>query len=249
MTRLESIVCWKWKPFPGYRCLFTADHVNVLHGMIARHYPKPHRFILVTDDPAGVDPGIEVIPLWSDFADVPSPHGGKNPSCYRRLKMFGPEAEALFGKRFVSIDLDCVVTGDLAPIFDRPEDFVMWGDTNPQPGSHYNGSLILLTAGARPQVWDRFDPSTSPQLALKSRCWGSDQGWISYVLGKGETRWSKADGVYSYRNDLQKAPSLPTNARLVFFHGEHKPWHERVQQRHGWVRERWVRHQPQAVAC
>lgn len=238
MTPL-SVVCWKWASAPGYRSTFGPETVNVLRSMVARNYSDPHRFICVTDDAEGIDPSVEILPPWDDFRDVPSPHGGKNPSCYRRLRMFHPEIGQHFGKRFVSMDLDTVITGDLRPVLNRPEAFVAWGDTNPRPGSHYNGSLMLMTAGARSQVWERFDPATSPKLSLRAGCWGSDQGWISYVLGKGEAKWSREDGVYSFRNHLQAARHLPDNCKIVFFHGKHDPWASDVQAKYPWVREHY----------
>jgi hypothetical protein len=148
--------------------------------------------------------------------------------------MFSPDIDAVFGERFVSVDLDCVIVGDLTPVWHRPEDFVIWGNTNPR--TLYNGSMMLMTAGARRQVWDRFDPATSPQQAKAAGQHGSDQGWISYCLGPHESTWTQADGVYSYRNDLKKASAaLPPNARIVLWHGAVDPWSHRGQQ-HDWVR-------------
>lgn len=234
-----SVVCWRWKPRPGYRSTYSPDTVNALRAMVERHYPGPHRFICVTDDWAGIDPRVEIIPSWNDYASVPSPHGGKNPSCYRRLRLFHPDAGEWFGARYVSLDLDVVLVDDVSPLWDRPEPIVFWGDTNPQPGSHYNGSMILMSAGARPQVWTDFDPVTSPQKSLAARCWGSDQGWISYRLGPGEAKWTKQDGVYSYRNHVQKRRGrLPSNARIVVFHGAVDPW-SREAQALPWVNEHW----------
>lgn len=238
--RPTTVICWKWAPPTGYRSTFTADAVNVLRSMVARHYPVPHRFVCVTDEADGIDPRVEVVPAWNDFADVPSPHGGRNPSCYRRLRLFDPAIGTVFGPRFVSLDLDVVVTGDLTPLWERDDDLVLWGDTNPQPGSHYNGSMILMTAGARPDVWTAFNPQTSPMQSKSARCFGSDQGWISFQLGKGEAKWSRTDGVYSYRNDI--APHghrLPGEARIVMFHGCHDPWDTYVQTHAPWVREHW----------
>jgi hypothetical protein len=235
-----SVVTWKWPPRKSYRSVYGPEVVNVLRSMVARHYPAPHRFLCVTNDAAGLEPEVEVVPDRADFAALPSPHGPASPSCYRRLRAFAPDAGEIFGLRFVSLDLDCVIVGDLRPVWDRPEDFVIWGDTNPR--TRYNGSMFLLTAGARPQVWDRFDPATSPRQALAAGNHGSDQAWISYVLGKGEARWTKADGVYSYRNEILGSGAggaLPPGARVVFFHGQHDPWSPDVQQRHTWVREYW----------
>ena len=44
---------------------------NTLRRMVARHYPAPHTFVCVTDDAAGFDPDIRVVPAWNDFASVP----------------------------------------------------------------------------------------------------------------------------------------------------------------------------------
>jgi hypothetical protein len=209
--------------------------------MVRKYYAKPHRFICVTDDHIGISSDVEIVPLWPDFADLPSPHGGRFPSCYRRLKTFSKEAENLLGKRLVQMDLDCVITGDMVPLVDRDEDFIAWGDTGPGHWSgNYNGSFIVHTAGTRSQIWDTFDPVTSPRLAHDARCLGSDQGWITYCLGKGrEAMFRQADGVYSYRNDIQpKNGALPQNARVVFFHGKIDPWSPEAQ-RLDWVREHY----------
>lgn len=237
MSAPETVVCWKWSR-RGYRSTFGPKTVNTLRRMVARHYDRPHRFVCVTDDPSGLDPQVDVIPLWSEWADVQSPHGADYPSCYRRLRAFAPDAEALFGRRFVSLDLDCVITGDLVPLWDRSEDFVIWGDTNPR--NVYNGSMFLLTAGSRPHVWTQFDPSTSPREHFRAGCFGSDQGWISYALGPDEPRWKQADGVYSYRNEIVKKHKgmLPPDARVVFFHGPTDPW-DTNGQRIPWVREHY----------
>lgn len=232
-----EIVCFKWKPRPGYRSVFSPETVNTLQRMLARHYQTPHRLTCVTDDPRGIHTDIRVVPLWPDHGDLLSPHGGKNPSCYRRLKLFSKEAVDLIGPRFVSIDLDCVITGDLSPVFDRPDDFVMWGDTNPK--THYNGSLMLMSAGSRAIVWDSFDPRLSPRKSKDAGCFGSDQGWISYCLGPGEKKFGKRDGIYSFRNDLQRRRELPADAKIVFFHGRFDPWSDYVQRQYPWVKEHW----------
>lgn len=232
-----TVCCWKWKGPAAYRSQFSAEHVNVLARMVARHYARPHRFVCITDDAEGIDPAIGIVPLWSDFADIPSPHGVGNPSCYRRLKAFAPEMRDVLGARFVWLDLDCVVTGDLGPLLDRPEDFITWGDTNPR--NSVNGSMVMMTAGARAQVYDQFDPKLSPDLTRRVGHFGSDQAWISRVLGQGEARWGVADGIYSYRVHLKpKRGVLPDNARIVFFHGQVDPWSAEAQ-RLGWVRDNW----------
>lgn len=231
-----SVVCWLWSA-PG-RTAYRAAHVNTLAAMVRRHYPSPHRFLCVSNEPGKYDAGVEIIQDREDFADVPSPHGGLNPSCYRRLRLFAPDSAATFGERIINLDLDCVITGDLRPLWDRDDDFVIWRD----PGNRtpYCGSVWLLRSGSRAQVWAEFDPRSSPAAARAAGRLGSDQGWIAHCLGPHEATWTAADGVYSYRNDGLRRNFLPASARIVFFHGAVKPWDPEAQGL-AWVREHFWR--------
>lgn len=229
-----SFLCWKWAT-KNYRSTFGPESVNTLARMIARNYDAPHVVKCVTNDAAGIDPSVEIVHDHEDFASVPSPHGGANPSCFRRLRLFGHDAAATFGQRIVSIDLDCVITGDIRPLVDRPEDFVAWAD--PMNLGQYNGSMMLLTAGSRPQAWDWFDPETSPAAAREAGYRGSDQAWLSYVL-PGEAQWRRADGIYSYRADGLATKPLPADAKVVFLHGRHDPWSAQPQ-RLEWVQRHY----------
>jgi hypothetical protein len=231
-----EVICWKWNQ-PGYRSKFTGEHVNVLRSMVRRHYQKPHRFSCITDDPKGIDKDIRIIPLWPDHGDLPNPSFRNGPSCFRRLRVFSQQARQLIGERFVSLDLDVVITRDLAPLWDRDEDFIIWGDT--LPGYWYNGSMFMMNAGARAKVWETFDPIQSPKAATRAGRKGSDQAWISHCLGPGEKTWNRADGVYSFRNHLKEGlKPLPNDARIVIMHGAIDPWSPRAQ-RLAWVKEHW----------
>lgn len=231
-----TVCVFKWHK-PGYRSKFEAEHVLIMRNMVARHYQKPHRFVCITDDATGLDE-VETIPLWDDHKDVPSPHGRGNPSCYRRLRLFAKDAADIVGPRFVAVDLDTVIVGDMSPIWDRNEDFIIWGETNPK--SFYNGSMWEMTAGARSQVWEKFDPVESPRMALKAGRFGSDQGWISHVLGPQEATWGRQDGVYSFRVHIYPVAGqkLPSNAKIVMFHGKTDPSSYDAQ-KIGWVRENY----------
>lgn len=234
-----TVLTYKWAPRPGYRSKFTGEHVNTLARMVKRNYPHPHRFVCYTDDPSGIDPAlVDARELWNDYAAVLNPSAPeRGPSCYRRLKMFARDAGEWLGPRICAMDLDVVITGDLTRIFHRSEDFVIWGDTSPP--TLYNGSLVLFTAGCRPQLWEDFDPIESPALSRKMRYFGSDQAWISAKLGPLEAKFGRGDGVYSFRNHILRhnAP-LPANARICVFHGAHDP-DGPVAQRLEWVRRHY----------
>jgi len=232
-----TVVTWKWNK-PGYRSKFLAQHVNVMKSMVDRHYPDPHRVICITDDPRGIDSSIETFPIGDVYKDLKNPTWPDvGPSCFRRLQMFHPEFGKIAGQRFVSIDLDVVITGDLRPLWNRPEDFVIYASDS--SNYHYNGSMILMDAGARPQVWTDFDPETSPRLANEAGNFGSDQGWIQYCLGRDEAKFTIADGIFAYRRDcLRKlGGGLPKGARIVVFHGKPDPWEYAALCRSPWIRQ------------
>jgi hypothetical protein len=76
----DTVATFKWRPRPGYRSAFASSHVNVLQRMVARHFNRPHRFVCITDDPEGLDPAVDAVPLWSDFSDLQSPHVHTSPA-------------------------------------------------------------------------------------------------------------------------------------------------------------------------
>lgn len=227
-----TVVTFKWHT-PGYRSPYTAEHVNTMQRMVARHYPHPHRFVCVTDDPEGVN--CETYPLWNDHADVANPTWPDGPSCYRRLRVFDMDC---FGDRFVCIDLDCVIVGDLTPLWHRPEECVTYASPGLRGG--LNGAMFLQSARSRSFVWTLFDPATSPQETARLGHKGSDQAWLTACLQHCSGKWTgPADGIYEYkalrrpqarqvtrgrRVDLARAAVLPDDARIVFFHGKPDPW-------------------------
>jgi len=225
------VAAFKWRE-PGYRKSFGPRHVHNLRDGIERHYGKPHRFVCITDDAEALD--CESFPLWPDLADVPNPTKGR-PSCFRRLKLFEPEMQASLGvapgQRLIWIDLDAVVVGDLAPLWDRPEDLVIWRDQAYRPGgpvSPYNGSMLLLRGGAHPEVWGDFDAAAIRAAGLR----GSDQAWLALALGPDMPVWDKQHGVLWSR---RVAAGLPRGARIVFFCGTEDPSTARAP----WARAAW----------
>jgi hypothetical protein len=234
---MREFVTFKWKPDRNYRSTYGPETVNTLNSMLGRHFHAPFRLTCITDDPAGISSEVRVLPLWLDHSTLPSPHGNGYPSCYRRLRLFGHDAGEIIGPSFVVLDLDTVITADITDTVADNCDFRIWGDT--AKGTPYNGSLWQLRAGARRKVWDDFDPVESPRKSLAFGYIGSDQGWIAACLGPNELKWGTRDGVYSFRNHIQRQGYLlPANARVVIFHGAVDPWSPQAQ-RLGWVRKHY----------
>lgn len=249
------VVCWKWKPqYPPYRSSFGAEQVNVFRNMVERHYHGPHEVVCITDDPEGIDERVRIIPLWSTWRSVQSPHGDGWPSCYARLCAFDRGMRSMLGcegtsGEFISVDLDCVIVNDVTDIWNRPEGFVIWGvkhitaPSGPRPGVPYTpycGSMFKMIPGARQEVYDDFDPDTSPLLTRKAGLIGSDQAWISYRLGPNEAVWTKDDGVYEWRTELKNRNyRLPPDARIVFFNGAEDPWDQSAHDKAAWIRDHY----------
>lgn len=208
--------------------------------MVRRNCSLPLRTVCITDDPKGVD--FDTHPLWDDHSKVPNPNGGHLPSCYRRLKLFSREATDALGVpeggRVVSMDLDVVVVNPVDKMFAHDAPFLGWKRISPDKPVGYNGSLFMFQAGRMEHIWTTFDPATSPLAARRAKQYGSDQGWISYVLKGQAPGWTQASGMYSYSADV-RLRSLPRNARIVSFNGKWKPWMPQVARTADWVRRNW----------
>lgn len=213
---------------------YTDEHVRRLHSMLARNLTIPWRFLLITDRPSEQ---WDVLPLWEDMRNTNL--------CGVRIRAFGKDMAERIGPRFAWIDLDVVITGNVDHIFGRTEDFV--GLQTAGPPLPYNGSLVMMDAGARSQVYERWTPE---EYASIRAYWGaqgiksgaqSDEGWIGYVLGNDEARITRDDGVYYFRRQLGagKIP-LPADARLVILNGRaFDPAKEALQEQCPWIKEHW----------
>jgi len=228
-----SVVCWKWTPPDTYERKFEARHVNILRSMVARHYHRRFEFICFTDNPRGIDPSIRIRPISDDFSTLESPLGKHYPSCYRRLRAFKPDFRSIVGPKFVSLDLDCVLVGDVTPLWDVDEEFVIWESM--VRGQPYNGSMWLHKCGTRSEFWDDFHPIRSPVMAKKAGYVGSDQAWLSFKSPH-ELVWTKRDGVVSWMNHCKnRGWRLPPDSRIVFFQGIESPWDVSARQKAPWI--------------
>jgi hypothetical protein len=236
-----TVVWFKYKPHIGYRSTFTAEHVNTSFSGFSRNFKENFQPVCITDDAEGLHRDIRPVKIWDDHAQLPNPHGDGQPRCYRRLKMFDPETAKLIGDRILQQDLDIVYTGDVTPTFSRKEPIVLLPTIN--PNIPFNGSMTLMDAGARPEVWNTFDPKTSPLRNRKAGCHGSDQGQISFCLrNNNEATWkigANGEGIYFWGAHLTKVNGmLPMDARLVSFHGRVDPWGPEARKQE-WVREHY----------
>lgn len=214
-----TVLCWFWRQ-PGGRAQYTAFHVNIWAAMVRRHLAMPHRIACVTDLTEGLDPSIEIITPPRDFEDWRIPSWGPDkPQCLRRIAMFAPNAAKTFGDRFVCMDLDSVISGPLDPLFETEAGFKIFNGTG--GGRFYNGSMMMIRAGARPEVYERF--TLEGAIEAGRHHVGSDQAWIAHCLGADEETWGDADGVHWWKSRNGRSGA---ETRVMFFPGGTKPWTE-----------------------
>ena len=238
-----NITCFLWRRIYQGMQLPTAidnykvDHVINLHNMVKRNVTIPYTFTCITDVPESIPDYINTVKLWDKCKFL----GG----CYNRLFIFDSIMKQVLGKRFICIDLDCVILGNIDHILTRPEPFVInkyHADLAYSPTHQfYNGGLILQTAGIHKELWEDFDYENSPKelevrRANKELC-GSDQAWISHKLGEGQPVFDEDDGVYDFRRLPDKDNPNTDSVRIVFFPGKRDP--SVLVNRYEWIKDNW----------
>ena len=233
-----SIVSWLWHD-PIYKHPLLPGYYNIMYAMLQRNITIPDwRFVVMTDDTEGFDPGIVLHALPKTKA-VPARHpfGAKFPSCYQRLWLFSDEAREL-GDRVINIDVDAVIVGNIDHILTREESFVGW--TDPQfKWKKTAGGLYSLQTGAHTDVWDDFDANRSPIIAKEAGMFGSDQGWMSHKLYPPPGEYTRKDGAYYAKWLPRNGKDLNEEARIIQTPGELKPWNQHAHRAYPWMRTHW----------
>jgi hypothetical protein len=237
--QVATLVCWKWKAPPGVprtkkQVEYTAGHVNALYRMLSKHISIPFRLICCTDDPEGIDPKVEIVPLWDEFRSL----GG----CFVRLGCFQKDF-SLFGPRFTSIDLDCVITTNIDSLLTRSENLIIWrpGEVSrvSRKSSLYCGSLFTLTAGALPSVYSTFSPDELVKNKMGNYVGGTDQTQITKAV-QSPALYTRRDGVYNFLPDSPLlTPRLPVGCKIVFFNGRYSPDDPNLVDPYPWIKEHY----------
>lgn len=221
MVQKINIVCWKWKPIEGVPTTkkyvkFQAYHVNALFAMLQKYVRADFRLICVTDDSEGINSEIEIIPLWNDFRHL----GG----CFTRLVCFKRDFD-LFGDRFVSIDLDCVIVQDITSLLLKKGDFIVWAPKMDKNRiAQYCGGFWIMDAGARPNVYEDFDENAPRVINSRQKyLGGTDQLQISKTL-QNELTFTQEDGIYNFVPDIKNTgQGISRNVKIIFFNGRYMP--------------------------
>jgi hypothetical protein len=209
-----TVCCVKWGT------LYGPEYVNVLFDGVRRNLQAglQGRFVCFTDNPTGLDEGIEIRSL----------PGGLT-GWWNKLYLFAPEAFPK-GERVIYFDLDTVITGPLDWLAAYNGPFAILRDVYRPNG--LQSSVMAWESGAQEMIWRAWNAYGRPEAE------GGDQAWIEHC-----SIWMEQPlGIWqhlfpgrfrSYKVDCRT--QIPKGTSVVFFHGHPRP-HE---VKSGWVPEVW----------
>lgn len=232
-----TIVTWLW----GTK--YTDRHVQVLKHHVSQkmmNLPEGERwrFLCISDRKriAGVD-------------CVPMPT--RRPGMDRegiRLWMFSKEARGILGEKFLNLDVDVAVLGDITDLCLDPAPFKIWrSDSNGRHGFAYNPTVLLHKENALEKVWKRYgkDPVWELKNAHYAGWTGTEQAIIArHVHHHGPPVWTDEDGILSYRllrhlNGKEPLGHAP-ECRILSFHGKADLGSAELQAKEPWLKEYWA---------
>lgn len=113
MTTSRTVLCMKWGT------LYSAEYVNVLHNACKRNISGDFRFVCLTNEPDGLQKGIESYPIPNIGLEERHYYDGAWP----KIAVFSTDLYGLQG-RALFIDLDTVIWGNLDAFFEVDGDLV-----------------------------------------------------------------------------------------------------------------------------
>jgi hypothetical protein len=222
-----TICTWLWGSKYGL------EDVVKLQAGLRRHLKADHRLLCLTERERKIS-----FPSGIERHAIKDPDLLKYPGCFARLRMFdhGWQANRRITGPMICIDLDVVIMGELDPLFDRPEDFVILQGANALNPCPFNGSLWMLRPGTHAEVWNDF--SLEAVKSIRHYEFPDDQGWFWHKIPNA-AGWpcGPQSGIYGFMKPGWPCDKqYPEDARLVVFPG----WRSPALFRHlPWVRRHW----------
>ena len=205
---------------------YPADYVNRLLAMTRRNLSYPHQFCCLTDDASGLHPDIRVLSLKNQ----------KLEGWWNKLQLFKADFFGLSGTA-IYMDLDVVITGSLDFIIEQPAPFCII--RNWSRNKMWNSSVMKFELGQYSDIWESF--CKDQRHVIEN--YAGDQEWIFQCLPNAAV--FPAEKIVSYKKSCNakafrrlsklgleklglRAPrfmktQLPSDARIVVFHGKPDP--------------------------
>jgi len=206
---------------------YSPEYVNNLKKMVDRHLTLPYNFYCLTENPLGLDDGIEVIKL-------PDHLQGWWCKPYMYSNSLPIEGTILY------MDLDVVIGSNIDKLFTfHPGEWCVIRDFTRamQPTwQKYNSSVIRFKKGQLNNVWTEFNKD--PQKIIGSHF--GDQDWL-WTAAKGTAKLWPDSWIQSYKWEIRKDrqltagekgkrkfmnkenPTPPEECCIAVFHGDPNP--------------------------
>ncbi len=216
-----NVICLKW----GTR--YPASYTNIIYHSVKRHLSRPFRFLCVTDDPSGLDEGIEPHP----FPDNPGYE--KWPNIFSKLAILQDGFAGLEGPTLF-LDVDVVIMQDIDCFFDYMpgrnciiHNWIEWHKTlfrkRPAIG---NSSIFRFDAGHSGYIFETFKREF--EAANDRRRYPTEQAFLTHAMQN--PCWWPEEWVKSFKRtcrpvfplNLVKAPARP-DTKILVFHGNPDP--------------------------
>lgn len=187
---------------------YSADYVTRLLSMVGRNIDRQFRFVCLTDRPRAI-PQIETL-------DISGTRLAGLKAWWQKLELFNP-AHAL-GSVVLYIDLDSIIVGKLAPLFEY-----FGGGAEPlcllPPGGafrplgyrtvwRFNSSVMLFNPHHCTPLFERFNPAYAKKGNGRALPLWGDQDWIGELMPEAATfpaAW------FPRLSDLTTPPSTPAH--------------------------------------
>jgi hypothetical protein len=210
---LVNVICMKW----GIK--YSANDVNILYSMVARHLRLPHRFVCLTDDKTGIRAEVECF----DMPEIEVPKQ-KDVSPWRKLGMFSERIGNLEGVALF-LDLDIVILDNIDCFFSFSDKFTIIENWTQKGRGIGNSSVYCFTIGAHKDVLDYYKQNTEEVTTQYS----NEQIYLSRKIG--DIDYWPEDWCKSFKKHCMpayiiryfKTPTQPKDVKIVVFHGNPKP--------------------------
>jgi hypothetical protein len=217
----RQFICTKW----GSK--YPATEVNRLYRALQRVSAGPFSLHCVTDNPAGILPGIHVMPI----PDLPVIGNEVMNRGWRKLTLFAPELRGRISGPVLYLDLDVILLDSLDGFFLPDTPFAVIKDykrirwRNLRTG---NTSVFLYDADRDYGVYDRLIEmgESVRQRFRNEQEFLTDVMWKQGLLRYWPRNWCpsyKYHCVPAFPLSLWMTPSPPAGARVLVFHGRPKP--------------------------
>jgi hypothetical protein len=260
---ITNAICLK------FGTLYGPQYVNRLFAGLRRNCATPLRFVCMTDDPRGLDSGIDAIPLPREpyhdrlFGEM-ARHGWRAP--FQKISMFKPDLLPNLQGPLLIFDIDVVITGDIAALRDHaPGKVCMRRERSHRPGfrSLGHGSVEKIEPVRHAYLYASIAQEPEKWLAMFGP---SEQNYTSHRADlEGDFEFFPDDWVVSFKHDCRPRrplnlflePHLPPKAKVVCFHGRPKMEEAVVGYKSdllhstrpcSWMRQAWIGEETAQIA-